>query len=147
MVDEVGVGVHLQTFVEENLAVRALASAHEEDKVVVRGKAADVRHPVGYLSADGVVILEGGIGRNVCLDVLHDLAELVQRLGGLRIQADVLAEIQPIDFVDAFDDDGLSVGLSHEAQYLGVSVLAVDYDLPVASGSQVELLLDAFLQA
>ena len=147
LIDEACVRVHLLAFVVQDFTVRALASAYEEHQVVASRKLADVRHAVGYLSADGVVILEGGIRRDVCLDVFHDLAELVERLGGLRIQTDVAAEVQSAHLLDAFYHDGLSVGLTHQSQHLGMSVLSVYHDLSAMLRVVVVLLLDALLQA
>ena len=142
---QVGVGVDLQALREEHLAVGAFLAADKEDEVVPGGEAADVGYAVGHLPADGVVVLEGGLGRDVRLDVVHNMAELVQRLGGLRVEAYALAEVQLGDFLQLLYDDGLALRLAHEAQHLGMAVLAVDDDLLVLP-SGVMLLLDAFLQ-
>ena len=56
------VGIHAQTFLEQHLAIAALMAAHKKDKVVAGCKACNVRHAVGYLTADGVETLEGCLG-------------------------------------------------------------------------------------
>ena len=96
---------------------------------MARGEIADVRHAVSHLAANGVVVTEGGCGRDVRADVFHDFPETLQRFGGLRIQANVPVEIQFVHFFRRFDDDGLAVGLSHETEHLGMAVLSVDDDL------------------
>ena len=78
-----GVGIDAQTLVEQHLAVGALASADEEDEIMTGGKLRDVRHSVGYRTADGVEGAEGGFRRDVLLDILDDAMKLVERLGGL----------------------------------------------------------------
>ena len=83
VLDEVAVGIDAQALVEEHLAVGTLAATDEEDKVVLRGKLRDVGHTVGHITADGVEALEGGIWRDVRLDVVDDAVELVERLRGL----------------------------------------------------------------
>lgn len=83
IVDEVRVGVDTEAFVEEYLAVTALLAADEENQVVGGGKLADVGDAVGYLAADGIVVLKADVGRDVRLDILYNTAKLVERLGGL----------------------------------------------------------------
>ena len=53
------------------------------------GKLRDVRHAVGHVTTDGVEALEGGILRDMTLDIVDDAMELVERLRGLTIQIDV----------------------------------------------------------
>ena len=60
--DEVCVGIDAQTFVEEHPAVAALPATHKEHQIMARGEAADIRHTVCHLSADGVEAAERGVG-------------------------------------------------------------------------------------
>ena len=48
-----------------------------------RSKLADIRHAVGYGTADGVERTESSIRRHVLLDIFDDTMELIQRLRGL----------------------------------------------------------------
>ena len=57
----------------------------KEYQVVRSGEITDVGHSVGHLSADGVVILEGYVGRDVLLDVCYDALKLFERLCCLRV--------------------------------------------------------------
>ena len=127
--DEMGVGIDAQTLVEEHLAVGTLSAADKEDEVVARGELRDIGHAVGYGAADGVETLEGGIWRNVLLDVVDDAVELVERLCGLRVEVDVVGEIELLDLVEGLDDNGVRVCLPHQSQHLGVTFLAEDDNL------------------
>ena len=77
MVDKEGLRIYFLALVEKNLSVGTLSSAYEEYQIVAGGKVADVRHPVGYLTADGIVIFKCSIRRNVLLDVFYNLAEFI----------------------------------------------------------------------
>ena len=77
--------VYAEAFAEEDFSIRAFLATYEEDYVVRGGKLADVGDAVGHLSADGVVILEGYVGRDVLLDVCHDALKLFERLCCLRL--------------------------------------------------------------
>ena len=83
--DHVRLGVDLQALAEEHAAVGTLLAADEEHEVVAPGKLADVGDAVGYLSADGVERLETAVGFQV-LDFVDDVAEALDRLGGLRVE-------------------------------------------------------------
>ena len=87
--DEVTVGIDTTALIEQYLAITALATTDEEDEVVAGGKLRDVGHAVGYRATDGVKGAEGGIRRDVRLDIVDDAVKLVERLGGLRIEEDV----------------------------------------------------------
>lgn len=141
------IGVHLQTFAEKHLAVGAFLAADEEYQVVRGGKLADVGDAVGHLSADGVVIFERDIGRDVLLDILYDALEFVERFGCLRVEAYAAAQVERLGFFQLFDDDGFSFRLSDEPQHFGMAVLAIDYYLLVLFRVLGIFLLDAFLQA
>ena len=157
ILDEVGVGIHAQTLVVEYLAVRALAATDEEDEVVLGGKLRDVGHAVGHGAADGVETLEGGLGGDVRLDIIDDAMELVERLRGLTVEVDIAREVEALHLVEALDDDGGRLGLTYEAEYLGVAFLAEDDDLgdptptpPLEREGNIvgfiELFLDALLE-
>ena len=111
---EVTVGIYAQALVEEHLAVGTLAAADEEHQIVAAGKLRDVGHAVGNGTADGVEAAEGGVGRDVLLDILDDAVELVERLRGLGIEIDVAREVKTLHLVEVLDDDGGGVSLSHK---------------------------------
>ena len=144
ILDEVAVGVDAQTLVEEHLAVGALAATDEEDEVVLGGKLRDVGHAVGHGAADGVEALEGGLGRDMRLDIVDDAMELVERLRGLAVEVDVAREVEGGDLVEALDDNGGGLRLAYETKDLGVAFLAEDHDLLISRF--VVLLLDALLE-
>ena len=81
--DEIGALVHRAALLEEDFAVAAFGAAHKEDNIVALGKFLDFGDAVGYLAADGIVVLEADVGRDVRLDILYNTAKLVERLGGL----------------------------------------------------------------
>ena len=148
--DEMGAGIHAQTLIKKYLAVAALATTDKEDEVVTGGKLRDAGHAVGHLTADGVEAAEGGFGRDVGRDIVDDAVELIERLGGLRVQVDVVREVELLHVLELLDDNGLALGLPHESQYFGVSVLAEDDDggsgSPYVSRGCFVLSLDAVLQ-
>lgn len=79
------------------------------------------------------------------LDVGHYLAEFVERLGCLRIQADVFVHVQFADLFQLLDDDGFAFGLAHQSQHFGMAVFPVNDNLSVfVVGSGIVLLLDSF---
>ena len=59
LVDEVGVGVYLFTFLKQDFPIGAFAAANEENEIVCCRKFTDVRHTVGYLPANGVEVFKG----------------------------------------------------------------------------------------
>ena len=144
---QVRVGVHLLAFAEQHLAVGALLAADEEYQIVRGGKLTDIRNAVGYLTADGVVVFEGCVGRDVLFDILYDALEFVERLGCLRVEANAAAQVERLGFFQFLDDDGLPFRLPDEPQYLGMAVLAIDHYLLVFFRVLGIFLLDAFLQA
>ena len=144
-VHQIRAWVHAPAFVVQDFSIGTFFAAHEKNHIVARGEIADVRHAVSHLAANGVVVTEGGCGRDVRADVFHDFPETLQRFGGLRIQANVPVEIQFVHFFRRFDDDGLAVGLSHETEHLGMAVLSVDDDLFAFRAPLLVFLFDAFL--
>lgn len=80
LVDEVGVGVYLFTFLKQDFPIGAFAAANEENEIVCCRKFTDVRHTVGYLPANGVEVFKGGFGRYVFLDIFHNLPELFPKI-------------------------------------------------------------------
>ena len=103
-------------------------------------------HSVSYLTADGIVVAEGGMGLDVVLDVFHDAAKFVKGLRGLAIEIDISTEVEALDIFGAFDDDGGSFGLPHQSQNFGMSVLPENHDLFPMFGVGVVFAFDAFLQ-
>ena len=85
--------VYLQAFVKQHLAIRAFPPGHKQHHVVACGKVGDVGHAIGHLTADGVEALEGGVGRDMGLNVVDDVMELVQALCGLRLKVNALVEV------------------------------------------------------
>lgn len=141
--DEVRVGIDTLTLVEEHFAVAALTTADKENEVVAGGKLRDVGHAVGDGATDGVEALEGGCGGDVRLDIVDDAMELVERLGGLRVEEDVACKIELLDVIKVFNDDGVACCLANQSQHFCVSFLAEDDNL---STSRVILFLDTLLQ-
>ena len=132
--DEMAVGVHPQTLIEEHLAVRTLPTADEENHVVFRGETGDVRHAVGYRATDGVETLERGPLGDMRLDVVDDPMELIERLRGLGVEVDVAGEVEFHHFVEVLDDDGFGFGLADKTEYLSVAFLTENHYLGHAVG-------------
>ena len=109
-------------------------------------KLANVWHPVGHLSADGVGIGESGSGGYMLLDVLDDMAEAVQGLGRLAVEANVAREVQPCCILHALDDDGCTFRLSHESEYFCMTGFAENDYLTAVFHVCLILPPDAFLQ-
>ena len=84
-INDVCIRVDAEAFAEEDFPIRAFLATYEEYYVVRGGKLADVGDAVGHLSADGVVILKGYVGRDVLLDVCYDALKLFERLRCLRV--------------------------------------------------------------
>ena len=76
--DKVGIGIDTTALVEEYLAITTLTATDEENEVVTGGKLRDVGHAVGYGTTDGIEGAEGGIGRDMRLDIVDDAVELFQ---------------------------------------------------------------------
>ena len=47
------------------------------------------------------------------LDIVDDVMEIVESLGGLRIEVDVLGEVEILDIIDFLDYDSLLASLTH----------------------------------
>ena len=93
------------------------------------GKSAYIVQAVRYLTADGVVVVEGYLGGYALLDGLNDEAEFIERLGRLRVQIDVASEVDAIYLSNTLDNDGAAIRLAYKSQYLGMTLLAIDDDL------------------
>ena len=141
-----GTRVRARTLVKEGTPITAFATADEEDDVVLGSEFADMGDAVGYLAADGVVVGEGGLGRDVALDEIDHLTETVEGLGGLAVEGDVALEVKAAGFLRSLNDDGCACRLSHEAEDFGVAALAEDDNLLAVVGVGVVLAFDAFLQ-
>ena len=83
-------------------------------------------HSVGYLTADRVMVAEPCSGAFAAFYLRYHLLESVNRLGGLRIQRYVAAEIHLRKPLDILYHDGLTPRLSDKADDLGETALAVD---------------------
>ena len=105
---------------------------------------ANIRHPVGYLSADGVETLERGTGSDVALDVFDDSVKLFEAFRGLRIKIYVAIEVEMTYVFKLFDNDGTALCLPHKPQNLGMTVLTEDHNLRLRLA--VELPFDTPLQ-
>ena len=97
--DEVRIGVGVETFGKEDLTVATLLATHEDDEFVGCSKFAYLVDAIGYLTADGVVALEGVSACVECIDFLYDLLESLQGLGGLGIEIYVAIEVDVVDVV------------------------------------------------
>lgn len=91
---EISTGIDATAGLKENAAVAAFEATHEDDDIVAHGKIADIRQAIGHLSADGVVGTECGRRLDVRRDIVHNLAEPLQRFGGLREKTDVACEVE-----------------------------------------------------
>lgn len=78
------------------------------------------------------------------LYVLYDLLKFFETLGCLRVEVDVVCEVEFLDVVDIFYDDGLSLCLSNKSEHFSVSCFSKDDNLGV--GIVEVLLSDAFLE-
>ena len=47
------------------------------------------------------------------LDIVDDVMEIVESLGGLGIEVDVLGEVEILDIIDFLDYDSLLASLTH----------------------------------
>jgi hypothetical protein len=79
----VRVGVGFEAFLVEYFAIAAFFSTYEEHKVVRGSEGADVAQSVGYLTANGVVVMKLYSWGNTLFDSLHDELEFIERLGCL----------------------------------------------------------------
>ena len=137
------VRVHAQALVEKHLSIGTLTTTDKENKIVLRGKAGDIRHAVGHRTADGVEALKGSTFGNMRLDIVDDAMELIERLRGLGVEIDVAGEVELFHLIEVLDDNGPRFGLTYEPKYLGMTLLAEDHDL---RGVLIILFLDAFLE-
>ena len=127
------------------MTVAALASADKEDDVVVSRKFRNMRHAVSHLATDGVETLESSSGGDVVLDIIDDTTVLVEVLRGLRIEVDILGDVEFLLYlVEAIHDDRLNMGRADESQYLRMSFLSENDGL--SFGTVRPLPLDTALQ-
>ena len=113
------------------------------------GKLRDVRHTVGHVTADGVEALEDGSWGDMRLDIVDNAMELVERLRGLRVEEDIMTEVELLHLVEVLDDDGRRLRLTYETKHLGMTFLAEDDDRAFPSwevAKGVILRLNPFLE-
>lgn len=79
------------------------------------------------------------------LDIVDDMMEVVESLGGLRIEVDVLGEVELLDIIDFLDYDSLLASLTHQAKDFGMTVFAKYHYLGI--GGSIVLSPDAALQS
>ena len=111
---------------KKNATVAALAAAHKEYEFVLAGELANLRDPVGYRAADGVIALKLDARLHALADLVDDASKFLHRLGGLRVEVDVSRVVNLVDLVDVFDDQCLTASLAHQTVDLGMTALAVD---------------------
>lgn len=79
------------------------------------------------------------------LDIVDDVMEIVKTLGGLRIEVDILGEVEIPDIIDFLDYDSLLASLTHQAKDFGMTVFAKYHYLGI--GGCIVLSPDAALQS
>ena len=72
-------------------------------------------------------------GGNALRNLLYKLVVTCGRFCGLRVQENVLAEINPVHFIGRFDYRCRAVSLAHKTQDLGMSFLS-EYDYLLGGG-------------
>ena len=77
-------------------------------------------------------------------DIFDDAVELVERLGGLRIEVDIAAEIELLHIVELGNDNCCAVCLPYKTEHFCMTGLAEDYQLSLRVG--IILTFDAPLQ-
>lgn len=142
--DEYRRRVDAQTLVVEHPTVGTLGARNKDDDIVGAREVAQVVNAVGYLTADGVMICELGVGGLATLNFLNHSAEALKGHGRLAIQGDVSVEVDAVKAGDVFNDYGSRVGLPDEAVDLGVAALSIDDNLGL--GRCGECLLYASLE-
>ena len=113
--NEMGVRIDAQAFVEQHLSITALSATDEKDQVVTAGKVRDVGHSIGDITADGVEALKGGLWRDVLPYVFYDALKLVKRLRCLGIEINIMREIKPLGIFEFLNHDGMSFGLAYKS--------------------------------
>ena len=79
------------------------------------------------------------------LDIVDDMMEIVESLGGLRIEVDVFGEVELLDIIDFLDYDSLLASLTHQAKDFGMTVFAKYHYLGIRGS--IVLAFDAALQS
>ena len=82
---QVGIWVDFFAFAEQHFSVGTFLATHKEYQVVRSCKFPYVWNAIGYLSADGIIIFECDIRRDMFFDIFYDFLEFVQWLCCLRI--------------------------------------------------------------
>ena len=83
------------------------------------------------------------------LNISNDAMKLVERLRGLRVEVDVARKVQLANLIKMFNDNGIGMGLSHQAQHLGMTFLTKDNNLTIGHWLLtvcIILFFDTFLQ-
>ena len=88
-----------------------------------------VRHAVRHLPTDRVLIVEGCPSDHTATQGLDELMESRQRLCRLREKGYGSGEVYLLYVLGALYYDGLTIRLPNQSVYLGMSLLAIDYDL------------------
>ena len=105
-----------------------------------------MRHAVGHLTANGVIVLKCGRGGDVLTDVFDNPAELFQGFCRLAIEVNVAIEIEVHHILWFLYDDGSAFSLPHQSQHFGMSGLAEDDDLSAMCGIVVIFPFNALLK-
>ena len=80
----------------------------------------------------------------MCLDIVNDTMEFIERFRRLTIQVDITREIQFRHLIEILNDDSRRLCLTNQSQHLGMTLLAKDNDLRLEVC--IILFLDALLQ-
>lgn len=122
------VRIDTETLLEENFSVGALSARNKNNHIMAGGKLSYVRHPVGYLTTDGIETAEDSVLRYMLLDIVNDGMELVEVLGSLTIQINVMCKVElRFGIIKILNDYGVTISLTDQAQHLGMTILT-EYD-------------------
>ena len=75
---QMGIRVDFLAFAEQHFSIGTFLATYEEYQIVRSGKFPYVRNTIGYLPADGIVIFECDIRRDMFFDVFYDFLEFIQ---------------------------------------------------------------------
>ena len=93
------------------------------------GKVLDVRQTVGYLTANGIKILELRRRLNPFGDILHYGFETFEGFGRLREQADIAGKVQHAGLLGRFYHDSTAARLPYQTEHFGMTTLTIYHDL------------------